>query len=519
MRLLLCALLAFACSKEAPHRGVQRTGVEKATRVKFNRAESAALFVGVRNFTHDKALAEVPYAVDDAVDMAYAFTKDPKVGLVLPERVVVALEGNPVKPASQQRLQQLRAAGVRIVKATQTDILQNLQKQAARVGKGGVFIASFASHGFNVDGTAHILGSSSLYGQPATWVPVPKVLEIAAIADGGRSVIFVDACRERVTAGKRGGNDRLSAAPLVSGMTRAYGQAVFYAAAAGQYSYDDPVRKNGVFTSAILDALNCNVNLDSRGYVTAESLAAYVEEYTRKWIRTNRDPNVLTVTQTSLDGAARPMRFALCSRPPSPLRVAKKGSRFFAYGKDGRFMWDGRVPGPIEHAAIGDLDADGLNDVVVTVSDRIFAFDADGVQLWAAATGGDIRKIVMEDVLPKSHRQVIALSDAGSKSLLSIFNFDGSKHGGHAYEGRLLDFLIDKETARHHPKIIANAVDRVVAFNPRTVGDVVWRSVQKGAIKKIEIIDFDNDTRRDICVTTSTEQVCLDFDGRTISRK
>src|SRR5215208_7090812 len=45
------------------------------------RPESTGLFVGVQKFPHDDALT-VPYAVDDAVDLAYRFSLDQRSSLV-----------------------------------------------------------------------------------------------------------------------------------------------------------------------------------------------------------------------------------------------------------------------------------------------------------------------------------------------------------------------------------------------------------------------------------------------------
>src|SRR5947209_14431412 len=59
----------------------------------FQRAQSAALFVGVQRFTHDTSLTEVRYAVDDAVDLAFVLALDERVRLVDPGRVVLALSG------------------------------------------------------------------------------------------------------------------------------------------------------------------------------------------------------------------------------------------------------------------------------------------------------------------------------------------------------------------------------------------------------------------------------------------
>ena len=80
---------------------------------RYSRADSTGLFVGVQNFKHDPALT-VPYAADDAVDLAYKFSLDPRVGLIPPRRVVLALSGTPRKEETQDKLRELREAGARI---------------------------------------------------------------------------------------------------------------------------------------------------------------------------------------------------------------------------------------------------------------------------------------------------------------------------------------------------------------------------------------------------------------------
>ena len=81
--------------------------------------KSAALFVGVRDFPWDKTLATVPYAVDDAVDLAYELTMEQHSPLVDSKRVVLALSGEPQKAESQEKLRKLLVAGATTHDATQ----------------------------------------------------------------------------------------------------------------------------------------------------------------------------------------------------------------------------------------------------------------------------------------------------------------------------------------------------------------------------------------------------------------
>ena len=91
-------------------RGVKPPPLRPEPLARFDREQSAALFVGVRRFTRDSTLAPVRFAVDDAVDLAYAFALDPNVALVPPHRVVLALSGQPEKAESKKRLEELKAA-------------------------------------------------------------------------------------------------------------------------------------------------------------------------------------------------------------------------------------------------------------------------------------------------------------------------------------------------------------------------------------------------------------------------
>jgi hypothetical protein len=91
------------------------------------RDASTGLFVGVRRFPHDGTL-EVPYAGDDATDLAHRFALDPRVALIPPRRVVLVLSGTPQKEESKQRLRELEHAGARIVRdATAEKILDTAE--------------------------------------------------------------------------------------------------------------------------------------------------------------------------------------------------------------------------------------------------------------------------------------------------------------------------------------------------------------------------------------------------------
>lgn len=290
----------------------------------FDPAASVALFVGVRSFGEDETLQNVPYAVDDAVDLAYIFALDPRVGLVRADRVALALsDQRPRKESSQRRLAELKRRGATVASASQSQILKLLNRQAALATENGIFIVSFATHGFSVDGAQHLLAASSLFREPHTAIPAARVFDLVAASAATRSLVLIDTCRERVRKQRSTTPEPLSAAPLIERMRSTVGQVVLYGAAAGKWAFDDDIRRNGVFTGAVLDVLQCRAGRDRSGVVSVNELSEAVERNVLTWIRTNRDPMIRNATQASIDGAARSMPLAICSRqvPPEPPAV------------------------------------------------------------------------------------------------------------------------------------------------------------------------------------------------------
>lgn len=274
---------------------------------RFEPAQSTGLFIGVRRFTRPNTL-KVPYAADDAVDLAYMFALHPRVRLVPPDRVVIALMGRPQKAESQRKLAELKAAGATEVKADRQTIVAMLQRQAAAAGKDGMFIVSLATHGYVRHGTPYILGSDNE-------LSTARIFDIASTSPARRSLIFIDACRERIVGGRRGlAPDPGTAAPLMSRMGRIEGLVVFYAATANKWAYDGD--GNGVFTKNVLDGLNCNAAA-VRDVVTVATLRRYVERETLRWIREHRDPNLGAATQVSIDGRSDAMPLSHCSVGPA----------------------------------------------------------------------------------------------------------------------------------------------------------------------------------------------------------
>ncbi len=286
-------LSGAAASRDAVRRGAARRGVfvpvpakERAVRG-FDAEESAGLFVGVRRFDTE-AFAEVPYAVDDAVDLAHLFALE--LELIAPEKVVLSLAGEPQKSESQDGLAALLAAGAKRRSAKQPDIYSLVDQVGRSTGEQGLFVVALATHGFSGQGGDYLVASDSLSGRHIknTGVKVNEIFEGVAGAAARRRLVFLDACRERLyPVGPRGGAAPMSPS-FAAAIADATGQVVFAGATAGGFAYDDPERGNGVFSGAVLDGLRGQAVADERSFITVLQLARFVDRRVVEWVGVNR---------------------------------------------------------------------------------------------------------------------------------------------------------------------------------------------------------------------------------------
>jgi hypothetical protein len=489
---------------------------------RFDRRQSAALFVGVSRFSSE-SLEEIPFAVDDAIDLAYVFALERRVSLVPPRRVVLVLSGRPKKPESMGRLRKLREAGAEVrYRADAADILASLREQAAVAGRDGMLILSVATHGFLSDGNGYILGARSLLRDPATLISTADVFETIASSAAQRSLVFVDACRERMLKGRRAvlANAMSSAPPLVRRLGRTHGQAVFYAAAAGESAYDDFAARNGVFTRAVIGGVTCGAAKPG-GMVTAETLASYVERSVHSWIRDNRDPNVGSATQSSIDGEARSMPLAQCWTPAVPLRVTASGSTIRAFSQKNEQLWQQDAGGVVTRVDAIDLDADGRREVVFATGHTIGALDDNGTPLWTVREAMKLTTFITGDLSRQHTNEVVALrNDEHSRaSRIVIYGPDGASLGAFDSRRRIDRVAIWRPTTHHAPKIVATSGNLVFVFSAKKLaaGKPLWIGRISADIASIHIIDADADGKSDLAlITASGAKVFIDSKGHAI---
>jgi hypothetical protein len=314
-----------------------------------------------------------------------------------------------------------------------------------------------------------------------------------------------------------------TAAPLLRRLSRTHGQAVFYAAAQGQWAYDDPVARNGVFTTAVIDGLKCAAPKNGN-YVTADTLAGHVERYVQAWIRKNRDPNVGSATQASIDGEARNMPLARCGGPISggPERVAAAGTAVRALSKKNELLWQHDAGAAVTHAEAADLDADGWCEVVFGTRDAVTALDRDGKQLWSAREPMALTAFVTGDVFRQRTHEVVALWNGEHASRIAVYDADGKSRGGFDDVRRFDHVAIVRATGHYKPRIVVASGNTVLAFDPKklSAGKPLWAGRVGAPIASLAEGDGNGDGKRDIAVTTTGgKKLFIDVNGHALQSR
>ncbi len=496
---LLSGMAAFPADSAAgqPSRGVHLIAQRGRDTDVFDPARSAGLFVGVRHFSHDENLVEVPFAVDDAIDLAHLISLE--LGLVEPGRVRVLLSGEAKKPESQQRLEALIAAGANRHPASQSDIYRFLKRQSNAATREGVLFVSFATHGFSEEGSHYLAAADSLLDHIETTVFTGRIFDQISQSEAARHIVLLDACREQLTRRRGLGADPRSAMSpyLFDAIGRSKGQAVLSAARPGEYAFDDFERRNGVFTASVLEALQCEAETDDRGFITVRALASFVNDQVTAWVRKHKrgEPFGGGGIEIRLGGLAADLPLAFCRKtlPPElqPGTLNMDDDRFEVLSETGIRLWERRILGSIVKGEIADLNGDGKNEVVIGVSKpgseatdsgKIFAFSFDGDELWSRDTtvfwpndttaktnyegSKSGRLLVVDfkiaDLFMQGNKQIIALSRDSHgwfQSRLTIIDSDGAPLASYWHPGHLHHIELGAQSPQHPSRLLVGGVN------------------------------------------------------------
>jgi hypothetical protein len=281
----------------------------------FDSGQSVGIFVGVRSYDPKQTdLSELPYAVDDAIDLAYLFALE--LRLVEPSRVRLLLAGAPYKPESAQSLLFLTSNGATVYYADHSSIIRQLKIQAAQAGAAGLFVVVFAGHGVSEHGMDYLLASDFSDRNPAaSSVSVNEVLETITGANTTRRIVLLDSCRAVRSRGPVPDLRFAMSPELALTLALSEGDVILSASRPHGFAYDDNERKNGVFTAAVLDVLKCQGDFqDLLGTIRAGQLATFLDQRVASWEQVHHPEIQARGIESRLAGGAANLPLAQCPR-------------------------------------------------------------------------------------------------------------------------------------------------------------------------------------------------------------
>jgi len=445
--LALPAVVALAPpgrAQEATRGAVALSGAVAREDLPFDPADSVGLFVGVRTFELDgkpsQILSDIPYAVDDAVDLAFAFSME--LHLIPPCGVTLCLGGQPQKVESSKRLEQLIGAGAHESPATYMVLRNQVRRLGSAGGPKGLLVLSLATHGVSIAGIDCLLAQDSPTADPGETLQVTWLRDMTAAAVAPRRILFLDTCRRKVKL-DRGFDDASRLSPSFSeALGGIEGSVTLFASPAGGYSYDDRTKRNGVFTGALLEALAGAAEPDAHGLITLGAVARHANSSVIAWIRQNVEANE-TPTGIDFDGPLNLLELPLAERlqppaaapdaRPEPATVppaAPAGSRLLVAARQGRMeLWDVAAG---ERLASLDNGSELRSAAFCAASGVVLTGGGTTPRVWRAASG-------IEGVTLGRHGDTVsavAISRDGSQLLTA--STDGTARTWDASTGAVL---------------------------------------------------------------------------------
>ncbi len=226
------------------------------------------LAVGVETY-EDKSITPLKFAVADARAVADVFRS---AGLAL--ELVTVLTSDQTEAASRPTRDRLIAA------------LQAVRDQADEQDR---LVFFFAGHGVEQDGKQYLYTADTRPDLLAeTALPMALVSKALEGIRAKQVLFIVDACRNDPRAA-RGDADAVLTDGLARGLRPKLGEvggqgpqvAVLLSCEVGQRAWEDPTAGHGLFTSALLKALQGQA-ADPDGMVRLQPVAEYVEEEVRR---------------------------------------------------------------------------------------------------------------------------------------------------------------------------------------------------------------------------------------------
>jgi len=198
----------------------------------------------------------------------------------------LANAGNDARAVSDQ----LNALGFEVMLregATRREVYRAVDEFESRLtNDGGTGLVFFAGHGIQADGRNYLIPSDAQVevesDLEAEAIHAGRILESMARAGNSLNILVLDACRDnplprRTRSAARG----LTVTSIPSG---ARGTAILYAAGEGQVAQEGPEGGHGIFTQALLDALEMpNLKLEEVIKQVTRGVLEKTDGHQRPW--------------------------------------------------------------------------------------------------------------------------------------------------------------------------------------------------------------------------------------------
>lgn len=264
--LLLITIAAPVCGRvQTTARKVEAREEKQVNALPIN-SKRFALVIGVDRYT-DRQISSLEGASNDAKRLAEALIK--YAGF--PQNQVILCASD--QPDERQ--------------PTRARILRILSNLRVSVPQDGLLLIFFAGHGMLREGQAYLLPADAEASDDVTLIEdtsinVKSLRERILQTQVKQVILILDACRNNPT----GRGVRLGGGALIETYARNFDFNVrnrdveafvtLYAASPGQVAYEDKERKQGYFTSALLEGLR-GAAADERGEVKLGRLIKYME--------------------------------------------------------------------------------------------------------------------------------------------------------------------------------------------------------------------------------------------------
>ena len=146
--------------------------------------------------------------------------------------------------------------------------------------------------------------------------------------------------------------------------------------------------------------------------------------------------------------------------------------------------WDYSTGDDVESVTIGDLDQDGVNEVVAG-SDKIYVLNYNETLKWEASIGTNVKSVFVGDVASDAGNEVVVGSSAG----LFVYNASGSQLWNTSFGSTINSVSVGEISSAHAGnEIVAGAANGLI-YLAESDGTQIWSFPTGGLVNSVSIGD------------------------------